>query len=723
MKKQIVLLGLILLGSSVMRATEGMWLPYMLSDREADMQNMGMNISAEEIYSVNNGSLKDAIVSFGGFCTGEIISDEGLLLTNHHCGYGAIQSHSSVERNYLEDGFWAMSRAEELANEGLFVRFVKYIEDVSVPMLEGVHDGMTEEEKRERIQSNMNSILERRSANEDFEFEIKEIYYGNQFILIASVRYTDVRLVGAPPSSIGKYGADTDNWVWPRHTGDFSMFRIYADANNNPADYAETNVPFKPYRSLNVSLSGTQPGDFTFVYGFPGRTEEYLPAIAVDQMMNELNPMNIAIRDIILENMKSYMIEDEAIDIQYASKYASTSNAWKKWIGQTQGVDKVHGIDSIQRAEARFQYQISQDDWLWSQYGRILPMLNQRYASSLDLFKKRDRFIEMGFRGNEVIRFLWGMNRELSAAEGGSEESVEAVANALAQRLPGFIKNYNASVDSSVTFNLYNHWIATAEEVPSFLTDAFGQESEGGVDYVVDLSGMYSMDAFFRPSNYDGFMKMLEDNPEEAVESVLKSEIYAMMKSSFGYYIGEVAPQLGGVMNEINALQKDFMAAQMVVGNATELYPDANSTMRITYGRVEGFTPRDGVRYNTHTYLDGVIAKYVPGDYEFDLPARMLELYEAKNYGRYATDEGRLPVCFIASNHTSGGNSGSPALDANGNLIGLNFDRVWEGTMSDVYFDEAICRNIMVDIRYVLWVVDVYAGAGHLVEEMNLVSE
>ncbi|NVK04947.1 MAG: S46 family peptidase [Flavobacteriia bacterium] len=700
-----------------MRATEGMWLPYMLSDREADMQNMGMLISAEEIYSVNNGSLKDAIVSFGGFCTGEIISDNGLVLTNHHCGYGAIQSHSSVEHNYLEDGFWAMSRAEELPNEGLFVRFVKYIEDVSVPMLEGVHDGMTEEEKRARMQSNMNAILERRSSSEDFEFEIKEIYYGNQFILIASVRYTDVRLVGAPPSSIGKYGADTDNWVWPRHTGDFSMFRIYADASNNPADFADNNVPFKPYRSLNVSISGTQPGDFTFVYGFPGRTEEYLPAIAVDQMMNELNPMNIAIRDIILQGMKSYMVESEEIDIQYASKYASTSNAWKKWIGQTQGVDKTFGIDSIRRAEARFQYALAQDNNLWNMYGNILPSLEQRYAVSLDLFKKRDRFIEIGYRGNEVIRFLWGMNRELSAAENGSEEAVNKAAESMAQRLSGFIKNYNASVDSTITYNLYRHWMSTAEEVPAFLIDAYG--SPDGVD----ISGMYSADAFFRPTNYDAFIALLESDPAAAIDTVLNSEIYTMMKAAFGYYIGEVAPQLGGVMSEINNLQKDYMAAQMVVGDPSELYPDANSTMRITYGRVEGFVPRDGVRYNTHTYLDGVIAKYVPGDYEFDLPERMLELYAEKNYGRYATEDGRLPVCFIASNHTSGGNSGSPALDANGNLIGLNFDRVWEGTMSDVYFDEAICRNIMVDIRYVLWVVDVYAGAGHLVEEMNLVSE
>lgn len=717
MKKQIVLLGMVLLGSYSMRATEGMWLPYMLSDREADMQNMGMLISAEEIYSVNNGSLKDAIVSFGGFCTGEIISDNGLVLTNHHCGYGAIQSHSSVDHNYLEDGFWAMSREEELPNEGLFVRFVKYIEDVSVPMLEGVHDGMTEEEKRARMQANMNAILERRSSSEDFEFEIKEIYYGNQFILIASVRYTDVRLVGAPPSSIGKYGADTDNWVWPRHTGDFSMFRIYADANNNPADFAENNVPFKPYRSLNVSISGTQPGDFTFVYGFPGRTEEYLPAIAVDQMMNELNPMNIAIRDIILQGMKSYMVESEEIDIQYASKYASTSNAWKKWIGQTQGVDKTFGIDSIRRAEARFQYALAQDNGLWNKYGSILPALEQRYAVSLDLFKKRDRFIEIGYRGNEVIRFLWGMNRELSAAESGGEEAVNKAAESMAQRLSGFIKNYNASVDSTITYNLYRHWMSTAEEVPAFLIEAYGS-ADG-----VDISGMYSADAFFRPANYDAFVSLLESDPAAAIDTVLNSEIYAMMKAAFGYYLGEVAPQLGGVMSEINNLQKDYMAAQMVVGDPTEIYPDANSTMRITYGRVEGFVPRDGVRYNTHTYLDGVIAKYVPGDYEFDLPERMLELYEAKNYGRYATEDGRLPVCFIASNHTSGGNSGSPALDANGNLIGLNFDRVWEGTMSDVYFDEAICRNIMVDIRYVLWVVDVYAGAGHLVEEMNLVSE
>lgn len=717
MKKQFVLLGMILLGSTAMRGTEGMWLPYMLSDREADMQQMGMNISAEEIYSINNGSLKDAIVSFGGFCTGEIISDQGLVLTNHHCGYGAIQSHSAVGHNYLEDGFWAMSKDQELPNDGLFVRFVKYIEDVSVLVLDGVNDQMTEEERAAKIQQNIANLISSRAAAAGYEYQVKEVYYGNQFILIASQSYTDVRLVGAPPSSIGKYGADTDNWVWPRHTGDFSIFRIYADANNDPATYSESNVPFKPYRSLNVSISGTQPGDFTFVYGFPGTTQEYLPAIAVDQMMNELNPMNIAIRDIILENMKSYMMVDEAIDIQYASKYASTSNAWKKWIGQTQGIDKTYGIDSIRRAEARFQYELAKDNWLWTQYGNLLPQLEQEYARSIELLKKRDRFIEIGYRGNEVMRFLWGMNRELNAAETGSEEAIGAAASAMMARLPGFIKNYNASVDSSITYNLYRHWMETAEEVPAFLTGAFGS-ADG-----VHMSGLYGKDAFFRPSNFEEFMEELGDDPEDAIEKVLESDMYAMMKQAFGYYITEVVPELGVAMDNIDRLQKEYMKAQMEVGNPSEIYPDANSTMRITYGKVEGFVPMDGVRYNTHTYLDGVIAKYIPGDYEFDLPQRMLDLYEAKNYGRYATEEGKLPVCFIASNHTSGGNSGSPALDANGNLIGLNFDRVWEGTMSDVYFDEAICRNIMVDIRYVLWVVDVYAGAGHLVEEMNLVSE
>lgn len=702
--------------SAIASATEGMWLPYMLSDREAEMREMGMMISAEDIYSINNGSLKDAIVSFGGFCTGEIISDEGLVLTNHHCGYGAIQSHSSVEHNYLENGYWAMSRDQELPNPDLHVRFVKYIEDVTTLILDGVDDSMSEEEREAKIAENVEKLKESRSAQADYEYEVKEIYYGNQFIIVASVRYNDVRLVGAPPSSIGKFGADTDNWVWPRHTGDFSMFRIYADKDNQPAEYSEDNIPFVPYRSLSISLKGTQPGDFTFVYGFPGRTEEYLPSIAVEQMMHELNPMKIAIRDIILKDRKMYMIEDESIDIQYASKYASTSNAWKKWIGQVQGIERTHGIDSIRRAEARLQYALASDDLLWNEYGHILHEMEVAYTEALPVFKQRDRFIEMAYLGNEAMRFIWGIRPWLLAAAREDSTAVIEGSEKVAQALQGFYKNYSAKVDSTVAFDLFTHWMSTAEVTPEFLIESFAT-----VDGV-DVSKMYNANFYLRNTEAERVLQLLEEDPMAFAQEVLYSDAYNMTNGAFAHYIDNVSPAYQAAQAKISRLQAEYMAAQMEVMEPSSVYPDANSTMRITYGSVDGFSPADGVRYNTHTYLDGVIAKYVPGDYEFDLPARMIELYEQKNYGDYAAANGKLPVCFIASNHTSGGNSGSPALNANGELIGLNFDRVWEGTMSDVYFDPSICRNIMVDIRYVLWVVDVYAGAGHLVEEMNTIQ-
>lgn len=703
-------------------ATEGMWLPYMLMDRHADMSALGLQLSAEDIYSVNNGSLKDAIVSFGGFCTGEIISDKGLVLTNHHCGYGAIQSHSSVENDYLKHGYWAMSSEMELPNEGLFVRFVKYIEDVTDPMMVGIDESMTEDEKNAQWAKNADDLITDRKSKEDFEYQVKPIFYGNQFILIASVRYTDVRLVGAPPSSIGKYGADTDNWVWPRHTGDFSLFRIYAAPDNSPADYAEENVPFKPYRSLTVSLKGTSAGDFTMVYGFPGRTEEYLPAVAVEQMVDQLNPLKIDIREQILSTMDSYMRVDDAIRIQYASKYASTANAWKKWIGQVQGLDRTHGTDSIRRAEARIQYRLSEDNVLWQQYGQILPELEGTYREALPYFEKRDRFIEIVYRGMESARFLWGIRDWLEAAQRGDTAAVLSGADRVASRLTGFSKDYSTTVDSAVTYNLLHHWVltTTASERPAFLEARF---ADGDMGWNINVASFFPNNWPLRKQQMETTLANLSDDPYAVATTLSESPLYGFVSESFNSYLTEVAPVLGVYEETMESLQRDYMRAQMVVGDQANIYPDANSTMRITYGQVEGYKPADGVEYKTHTYLDGVIAKYVPGDYEFDLPERVLELYQNKEYGQYAADNGQLPVCFIASNHTSGGNSGSPALNAKGELIGLNFDRVWEGTMSDVYFDPSICRNIMVDIRYVLWVVDIYAGAGHLVEEMNIVTE
>lgn len=718
--KRIRLAILALMISGVAGATEGMWLPYMLLNREADMQSKGLQLSAEDIYSVNNGSLKDAIVSFGGFCTGEIISDEGLVLTNHHCGYGAVQAHSSVEHNYLRDGYWAMDRSQELANPGLFVRFVKYIEDVTDYMMMGINDEMSLEQRDSTFAYNEEKLITERQSKAEFEYEVKSIFYGNQFILIASVRYTDVRLVGAPPSSIGKYGADTDNWVWPRHTGDFSMFRIYADANNNPAAYNENNVPFKPFKSLTVSLAGTKPGDFTMVYGFPGRTEEYLPAVAVEQMVDVLNPSKIAIRDIILEIEGGYMRANEAIKIQYASKYASTANAWKKWIGQVEGISRTHGTDSIRFAEARFQRALTKDVGMWNRYGRVLPALERAYAEAEDVFLQRDQFIEIGYYGIEAFKQLWRLHNWVDLVESGDTAAIRRAVPNVTASLQAFYKDYNATVDSSVAHVLVTHWLNTTTM----------DISPVEVEVVDDMNGMYAniapwygSEMLLRPAHSDRVMERLQTDPYALALEISESPIYLAMKSAFKVYSEKIAPLADYYNTQIEVLQKDYMAAQMTVGDIEQMYPDANSTMRITYGNVEGYKPADGVEYYTHTYLDGVIAKYVPGDYEFDLPSRVIELYEAKNYGQYAAENGKLPVCFIASNHTSGGNSGSPALNGKGELIGLNFDRVWEGTMSDVYFDPSICRNIMVDIRYVLWVVDVYAGAGHLVEEMNIVRE
>ncbi len=671
----------------------GMWIPSLLEGmNETEMQSLGSKLTAKDIYDINNSSIKDAIGHFNGGCTSEVISPKGLLLTNHHCGFGQIQSHSSLENDYLKNGFWAMSLEEELPNKGLYVEFIVRIEDVTEAMLEGVTDDLDSRQRQSKIDINRNKV-EKNVKKETWEgIKIRPFYNGNQYYLFVTERFNDVRLVGAPPSSIGKFGSDTDNWVWPRHTGDFSLFRIYADKNNKPAEYSKDNVPYIPKHYLPVSLDGVEENDFTMVFGFPGRTNEYLPAVAVEQITQKVNPEKIAIREAALKVIDANMKADDQIRIQYASKQARIANSWKKWIGENLGINKSGAIDVKREFENEFTKALKSQG-KEDEYGNILENFKALYGEFEKVHVNRYKFIEVFLSTNELMHMMLRLTQMENAAN-RSDDAFEKARRSVVNRLKGIHKNYNVKVDRGVY-----------EAVMPLYTDN------------VDVS-IYDKTAFV---NLDNALALLEGDKASVIKKLNNDAAYTYAKPMVMEFFNELEPKFQSLNTKINETQNIYMKALMEVMPKERYFPDANSTLRVTYGKVNGYSPRDAVYYNPVTYLDGVIEKYVPGDYEFDVPEKLLELYEAKDYGQYADENGKLPICFLGTNHTTGGNSGSPAIDAEGNLIGLNFDRVWEGTMSDIYYDPEICRNIMVDLRYVLFIIDKYAGANNLIDEMKLV--
>ena len=675
----------------------GMWLPSLLEGmNEEEMTSLGAQITAKDIYDVNNSSLKDAIVHFNGGCTAEVISNQGLLLTNHHCGFGQIQYHSSLENDYLKDGFWAMSLNEELPNENLYAEFIIKIEDVTPQMLSAINEDMSAKEKQSALDKKRAEIEKNFKKETWQDLRIKSFYGGNQFFLFVTEKYEDVRLVGAPPSSIGKFGSDTDNWVWPRHTGDFSIFRIYADKNNRPAKYSEDNVPYQPKHFLPISLDGVEENDFTLVFGFPGRTNEYLPAVAVEQITQQVNPTNIEIREKALEVIDAYMQKDDQIRIQYASKQARIANYWKKWKGENLGIEKSNAIQQKKEFEKRFTRAVKEQNKV-DAYGDLLSTFQTQYEALAPYAIKRSNFLEVFLTNSDVLKIAFRLNQLVGASSQGEAQFVEAQ-GVIKNMFEGIYKDYNAQLDREVIHQILPLYDAnvTKEQIDKlFETSLFIQKESG-------LAAL------------DGELKVV-------VESIQNDLLYQMTKPYIDEFYQDLNPSYQNLKAEIDETQKQYMKAQMDVLPEERYFPDANSTLRVTYGKVNGYQPRDAVYYQPVTYLEGVMEKYVPGDYEFDVPEKLIDLYAAKNYGNYADANGKMPVGFIGTNHTTGGNSGSPALDAHGNLIGLNFDRVWEGTMSDLFYDPEICRNIMVDARYILFIIDKYGEASHLIEEMQLV--
>lgn len=697
------LLSIAMLFSLSLVAKEGMWLPMFLQQlNEAEMQAMGLELSTEDIYSINNGSLKDAIVHFGGGCTAEIISAEGLLLTNHHCGYGQIQSHSSVDNDYLTDGFWAKDRASELTNKGLTATFIKYMKEVTAEVLANETSSMTEADRKEMIKTLGDSLISLEIEGTHYEAMIKPFFKGNRYFMFVTETFKDVRLVGAPPSSIGKFGSDTDNWMWPRHTGDFAIFRIYADKDNNPAEYSEENVPYIPNRHLSISTKGVKPGDFSMVYGFPGRTDEYLPATAVKQITQVLNPAKISIRETALNIMDKEMRASDEVRIKYASKYARVANYYKKWIGENTGIQKTRGIKRKEAFEKAFMDAVIADA-KYADYAGLLATYDSLYNELEDIALARDYFIEIAYRGVEIINFS---NKASRFIKTGKEEDLEK----FKKTIRGHFKNYDAATDAQLFDALFEKY-ALEQANSAYLPSYFNGKT-------------YTAEQVFAKSyfaNEERLNDLLEGSAKKIQKKLAKDPAYEIAASLYNHYRTVIYGKYWGLEDELDVVDRAYIKAMMeVLPDYRNYYPDANSTLRLTYGQVQGVSPLDAVSYGHITYLEGMMEKYIPGDYEFDLPERLLELYEQKDYGIYADDNGKLPVCFIATNHTTGGNSGSPALNAKGELVGLNFDRAWEGTMSDINYDASRCRNIMVDARYILFVIDKYANAGYLLDEMTI---
>ena len=690
----------------------GMWIPSLLEGMNAkEMKSLGMKMSVSDIYNINKSSLKDAVPHFNGGCTAEMISNQGLLLTNHHCGYGQIQAHSSVQNDYLTDGFWAKNLSEELPNKNLEVTFIVRIEDVTKKVLADTQNLKDETLRNAQIERNIASLVQNSPKESWQENRIRAFYEGNQYILFVVETFKDVRLVGAPPSAIGKFGSDTDNWVWPRHTGDFSLFRVYADKNNRPAEYSKDNVPYRPKYFFPISLKGVKAGDFTMVFGYPGRTEEYLPAVAVEQIVNVLNPAKIGIRDVVLKTQDAFMRSNSEIKIKYASKYASVANYWKKWIGETQGLKKSNAV-AIKRAQEQKFIKEVEKRGKTAEYGHILPQFAEKYAQIQDYALAADLYSELAMRNIDLIANGYKILQLRNALrEKGSQSFADRKKNLL-NNFETVFKNYDLNVDKAVFEQAINYY---AKTMPKALLSPNLQQ----FDAHTLADKLYKESFLASKAEMDKVLNL----PDDAFEKRLKNDVgVQFVEQIISHFYETVMPTYQNLDDEITALQRTYMKAILEFSKPQDrIFPDANSTLRVTYGKVAGYSPLDAVTYDYMTYLDGVMEKYVPNDYEFDVPAKLRELYEKKDYGIYGVN-GKMPVCFIATNHTTGGNSGSPAIDAQGNLIGLNFDRVWEGTMSDIHYDPKICRNIMVDMRYVLFIIDKYAGAVYLLNEMKLVK-
>lgn len=724
MKKLTILILLAIL--QPLKAEEGMWIPMLLKKYNIEeMHKLGFKLQADDVYSVNQSSLKDAVVIFGRGCTGELVSDQGLLFTNHHCGYDQIQNHSDVNHDYLTNGFWAMNRSEELPNPGLTVTFLVRMEEVTQAVLSGIPSGLPDEETRSRISQRTDSLQTLATKGTHYQAVVKPFFNGNQYFLFVNEVFQDVRLVGAPPSAIGKFGGDTDNWMWPRHTGDFSVFRIYADKNNKPAPYSPDNVPYRPRKHFSISTKGVQPGDFTMVFGYPGSTYQYVPSYHLQMLTETINPKLIELRGLKLDILNRYQNADAKVRIQYASKNASASNTWKKWIGEIRGLAILDAINRKKRYEKEFQQWTSSPESTGAEYAPLLGEYQKRYTQYIPYRLASDYLTELLFRGGietiEPARALQTLVELYESPAHPSDETLAARRSKCLNRLKEFYKDYAVTVDRDLTEAMLQVY---RQNIPqSFLPPVYAEidrKFKGSIPaYVAHL---FEKSLLTNPSHT---LLLVENwsnqSASKSIDLIRKDPAFQLMQSTLNYFYNDIFSETGKLRRQIEELDRQYMAAQMAFEPQKRFYPDANFTLRVSYGQVNGYNARDGVTYLHETTLQGIMEKDNPEIYDYRVPEKLKELYRTKDFGHYAFNQ-TVPVCFVATNHTTGGNSGSPVLNANGELVGINFDRAWEGVMSDLMYNPDQCRNISLDVRYVLFVIDKFAGAGYLIDEMTLLN-
>jgi len=720
MKKLTFALAFLILKTSILIADEGMWIPMLLEKLNIrKMQDMGLKLTAEEIYNVNNASLKDAIVQFGGGCTAEIVSPRGLILTNHHCGFGSIQRQSSMEHDYMTNGFWAASPEEELPNPGLTVTLLIRMEDVTEKVLEGTADQMSQPERAQKIKQNIDVIEKEAGMEPNFEVKVKSFFYGNQYFLIVSEVFKDIRLAGAPPSNIGSFGGDTDNWIWPRHTGDFSIFRIYAGKDNKPAEYSKENVPYMPKNYLRISLKGYQKGDFTFVFGYPANSREYLPADAVELIAFKENPLRIGLREKRLDIIHETMDSSRRVRIQYAGKAAGIANGWKKMIGETRGIKRLDGIEKKCEFEKKFQSWAESDPNRNISYGWLLPAFKNLYAEYLPVDLSSLYITEAAF-AIELIRYVNNFEKlvKISQDKTVKEEDLKKLLASTARTTRDFFKNYQKDIDKKIMVTMLGEMGKNMNLI--YLPEIFQSISKryhGNYEYYADALFYHSLLA--DSCSVFAFLKSFKPSK---IKKLQKDPAYRLSQSIYKSYQQQLQPALTRFNLRIDSLQRIYMAGQIEMQKSKVLYPDANSTLRIAFGKVDDLSPSDGINYNYFTTLAGVMQKEDSTIYDYVVDPRLKELYKNNEFGRYADKDGTIHTAFISSNHTSGGNSGSPVLNEDGNMIGINFDRNWEGTQSDLMYDPLQCRNISLDIRYCLFIIDKLGGAKWLIDEMKIME-
>lgn len=713
-----LLLPILLISSLLAKADEGMWLPQLLSAMNIkDMKKNGLKLTAEQIYSINKSSLKDAIVQFGGGCTGEVVSGQGLLITNHHCGYSSIAFHSSVEKDYLTKGYWAMNKNEELYTPNLTVTFINRIEDVTAKVMKGIAANSTEAKIDSITKANIKQLEKDAVTGTHYEAFVRPFFYGNEYYLFVTETFKDIRMVGAPPSAIGKFGGESDNWMWPRHNADFSVFRIYAGKDNKPAEYSPDNVPYTPKHVVPVSLKGYKEGDFTMVYGFPGRTQEYLSSYAVDMIMNESDPLKVALREKRLNIMSVDMRQSDAVRINYATKYAGIANYYKKWMGEMNGLKKYDALSKKQAFEKQFMTAISSDPAKKEKYGNLFNQFEKVYTEYRVLNKQVDYYSEclMAIEAFTYARTYINLMGELKKKQKGLSNTFDT--NLAEYKKLAFYKAYNQPTDIKMCRAMLEEYIkgvASANRPP--VLDSFIVANGSDAKKLTDF--LFANTSFVDKTKTEAMLNDLEKYPN----LYERDPVFYVTNAIIKYYSTSVFPQFQYDEREINELQKLYIKGQQEVIKDKKFYPDANSTLRVAYGKVNSYEPKDGVKYNYYTTLDGIMEKYIPGDEEFDVPEKLRDLYKKKDFGQYANADGKIQVAFTASNHTTGGNSGSPVFNAKGELIGTNFDRNWEGTMSDIMYNPNQCRNITLDVRYTLFIIDKFAGAGYLLNEMKLVK-